>query len=104
MRATRRHFLAGAGACLAAPLLPGKVFAASPTGQKLHGLSAFGDLKYPPAFKHFDYVNADAPKGGNTLSLGGKAPTIRTSRPSTRSTVSWRAAMRRRAWRCVSIR
>ena len=64
MRATRRHFLAGAGACLAAPLLPGKVFAASPTGQKLHGLSAFGDLKYPPDFTHFDYVNADAPKGG----------------------------------------
>jgi microcin C transport system substrate-binding protein len=29
-----------------------------------HGLSLFGDLKYPPGFAHFDYVNADAPKGG----------------------------------------
>ena len=29
-----------------------------------HGFSAFGDLKYPPDFKHFDYVNPDAPKGG----------------------------------------
>ena len=29
-----------------------------------HGMSAFGDLKYPPDFKHFDYVNPDAPKGG----------------------------------------
>jgi len=29
-----------------------------------HGISAFGDLKYPPEFKHFDYVNPDAPKGG----------------------------------------
>src|SRR6516162_7027624 len=29
-----------------------------------HGLSAFGDLKYPPDFKHFDYVNTNAPKGG----------------------------------------
>ncbi|HSV26062.1 MAG TPA: ABC transporter substrate-binding protein, partial [Xanthobacteraceae bacterium] len=29
-----------------------------------HGISAFGDLKYPPNFKHFDYVNPDAPKGG----------------------------------------
>lgn len=29
-----------------------------------HGLSAFGDLKYPPDFPHFDYVNPDAPKGG----------------------------------------
>jgi microcin C transport system substrate-binding protein len=29
-----------------------------------HGISAFGDLKYPPDFQHFDYVNPDAPKGG----------------------------------------
>jgi microcin C transport system substrate-binding protein len=29
-----------------------------------HGLSLFGELKYPEGFKHFDYVNAQAPKGG----------------------------------------
>lgn len=29
-----------------------------------HGLSVFGDLKYGPDFKAFDYVRADAPKGG----------------------------------------
>jgi microcin C transport system substrate-binding protein len=29
-----------------------------------HGLSLFGELKYPADFKHFDYVNPDAPKGG----------------------------------------
>ena len=29
-----------------------------------HGVSAFGDLKYPPDFEHFDYVNPNAPKGG----------------------------------------
>ena len=29
-----------------------------------HGMSAFGDLKYPVDFAHFDYVNPDAPKGG----------------------------------------
>src|SRR6478735_7089588 len=29
-----------------------------------HGLSLFGQLKYPPGFKHFDYVNPRAPKGG----------------------------------------
>jgi microcin C transport system substrate-binding protein len=29
-----------------------------------HGLSLFGDVKYPADFKRFDYVNADAPKGG----------------------------------------
>ena len=29
-----------------------------------HGLSLFGDLKYPEGFKHFEYVNPNAPKGG----------------------------------------
>jgi microcin C transport system substrate-binding protein len=29
-----------------------------------HGLSLFGELKYAPGFKHFDYVNPKAPKGG----------------------------------------
>lgn len=24
----------------------------------------FGELKYGPDFKHFDYINPDAPKGG----------------------------------------
>ena len=29
-----------------------------------HGYAIWGELKYPPGFAHFDYVNADAPKGG----------------------------------------
>jgi microcin C transport system substrate-binding protein len=29
-----------------------------------HGLSLFGELKYPPNFQQFDYVNPQAPKGG----------------------------------------
>lgn len=29
-----------------------------------HGSSLFGELKYGPDFRHFDYVNTDAPKGG----------------------------------------
>jgi microcin C transport system substrate-binding protein len=29
-----------------------------------HGVSLFGDIKYPAEFKHFDYVNASAPTGG----------------------------------------
>jgi microcin C transport system substrate-binding protein len=33
-------------------------------GPERHGMSAFGDLKYPAGFKHFDYVNPNAPKGG----------------------------------------
>ncbi len=38
--------------------------------EKRHGLSAFGDLKYPPDFKHFEYVNPQAPKGGRITMIG----------------------------------
>ena len=31
---------------------------------KSHGYSFYGDLKYPADYEHFDYVNPDAPKGG----------------------------------------
>ena len=43
------------------------------TGQEAparHGMSAFGDLKYPPDFKHFDYVDPNAPKGGAFSHVG----------------------------------
>ena len=37
-----------------------------------HGLSLFGELKYPAGFRHFDYVNPSAPKGGSVrlMALG----------------------------------
>ncbi|MBT5648639.1 MAG: ABC transporter substrate-binding protein, partial [Rhodospirillaceae bacterium] len=35
-----------------------------------HGISVFGDLKYPAGFSHFGYVNPNAPKGG-TLKVPG---------------------------------
>ncbi|MBR0756157.1 ABC transporter substrate-binding protein [Bradyrhizobium jicamae] len=37
-----------------------------------HALSLFGDVKYPVDFKHFDYVNPNAPKGGvaRMISIG----------------------------------
>jgi microcin C transport system substrate-binding protein len=40
--------------------------APAPTHDKVwrHGTSEFGDLKYPPGFKQFDYVNTKAPRGG----------------------------------------
>ena len=61
---TRRGLLAGGAAALAAQVLPVRLFAAVPSDTPVHGLSAFGDLKYPAEFTHFGYVNADAPKGG----------------------------------------
>src|SRR5262245_44095682 len=35
-----------------------------------HGMSAFGDLQYPPHFPHFKYVNPNAPKGGVFSQIG----------------------------------
>ena len=32
--------------------------------ESMHGIAMHGDLKYPPDFSHFDYVNPEAPKGG----------------------------------------
>ncbi len=49
--------------------LSGSVWAA-------HGFAQYGDLQYPPGFKHFSYVNPNAPKGG-TLNLPN--PDRRTS-------------------------
>ena len=39
-------------------------------GRETHGISAFGDLKYPADFKQLDYVNPDAPKGGAFTLVG----------------------------------
>jgi microcin C transport system substrate-binding protein len=58
---TRRETLLLSAAALASSLA-WNVEAAQDVEQ--HGISAFGDLKYPPEFKHLDYVNPDAPKGG----------------------------------------
>ncbi|MDQ0468168.1 extracellular solute-binding protein [Labrys wisconsinensis] len=58
---TRRDVLAFGVAGAAAALLPAGV-----RGQEVesHGLSTFGDLKYPRDFQALDYVNPHAPKGG----------------------------------------
>lgn len=66
---SRREFLALGAATAAAPLFGRPAFAAVPTDAPLHGLSAFGDLKYGPDFQQFEYVNIDAPKGG-TFNFG----------------------------------
>lgn len=64
--------------------------------QPAHAVALFGEPKYPPGFAHFDYVNPDAPKGGqirlyqmggfdtlNPFSGVGRPPTARgaTARP-----------------------
>jgi microcin C transport system substrate-binding protein len=58
---TRRDTLVlGAGALASAFGLPAR----ANEWPERHGMSAFGDLKYPADFQHFDYVNPNAPKGG----------------------------------------
>lgn len=37
---------------------------AGPSAWAAHAYAQFGDIKYPPGFAHFAYVNPDAPKGG----------------------------------------
>ncbi|UGA42332.1 extracellular solute-binding protein [Bradyrhizobium quebecense] len=60
---SRRHALGlGIGALSAASLRAAP--AVADNGTEMHGMSVFGDLKYPADFRIFDYVNPKAPKGG----------------------------------------
>jgi microcin C transport system substrate-binding protein len=69
---SRRHVLGlGIGALGATRF---RTAVASETDPEVHGMSVFGDLKYPADFHHFDYVNLAAPKGGTFSSL----PAVRT--------------------------
>ncbi len=69
---SRRRILAlAAGAAASGTLLPALSHQAlSNDERETHGMSAFGDLKYPADFKHFDYVNPKAPKGGAFSQIG----------------------------------
>jgi microcin C transport system substrate-binding protein len=57
--------LGSAAAASAASIIPG-----SAQDADRHGMSAFGDLQYPPDFPHFKYVNPKAPKGGVFSQIG----------------------------------
>jgi microcin C transport system substrate-binding protein len=70
MKLTRRSLIQSTAAAIAAPAFGtlGAAAIASPAVAQAknwkHGLSLFGDLKYPEGFKNFDYVNPAAPQGG----------------------------------------
>jgi microcin C transport system substrate-binding protein len=71
MKLSRRSVLRASAAALAAPALDtlglsplATPAAAQQAGEWRHALSLFGEVKYPAGFKQFDYVNAQAPKGG----------------------------------------
>jgi microcin C transport system substrate-binding protein len=51
-------------------IVSGALLKAEQNTVKTHGFNFFGELKYPPDFKHLDYVNPNAPKGGE-ISIWG---------------------------------
>ena len=71
-RVSRRRLLALSAGALTAPALlrgPG-ADAVAAEGAETHGISAFGDLKYSADFRHFGYVDPNAPKGGAFSQIG----------------------------------
>ncbi|MCK9907870.1 extracellular solute-binding protein [Microbacteriaceae bacterium K1510] len=60
---TRRGVLVLSASALAAAKMPASAVAQDLSADR-HGMSAFGDLKYPADFPYFSYVNPNAPKGG----------------------------------------
>ncbi len=69
MRLSRRSIIRTGLLAAASPALGrfGLPLAAPAVAQEQdwrHALSLFGDLKYPPGFKHFEYASPSAPKGG----------------------------------------
>src|SRR6266487_2336685 len=64
---TRRETLLLGAAALASTIARP---ALAQEGPERHGMSAFGDLKYSADFKHFEYVNPNAPKGGLFSQVG----------------------------------
>lgn len=75
MDITRRdlgRWTVGAGAALTLGGISGKS-AANAEIIRAHGVSAFGDLKYPADFTKFDYAMPGAPKGGLFSSRGTAA-------------------------------
>jgi microcin C transport system substrate-binding protein len=64
---TRRKVLVLSAGAITAGAVAGArpdVAAAADDDNAVHGLSGFGDLKYPRDFRHFEYVDPNAPKGG----------------------------------------
>jgi microcin C transport system substrate-binding protein len=51
------------GLCVTMAMAAGAAGAADP--KPVHGLAMHGAPKYPASFTHFEYVNPDAPKGGD---------------------------------------
>jgi microcin C transport system substrate-binding protein len=68
----RRAFLTSALVALGAGRLPLPAWIGPALAEEKvwrHGVSLFGDVKYPEGFAHFDYVNPAAPKAGTVREI-----------------------------------
>jgi microcin C transport system substrate-binding protein len=98
-RPVRPAVLAFGWLLIAAALTLATVARASDEGITVsHGISTFGDLKYPDDFAHFDYVNPDAPKGGefSTWAFGSfdsLSPYILPGRPAVGASIFFDSLM-----------
>jgi microcin C transport system substrate-binding protein len=66
-RPTRRDVLVISAGALASGLCATR---AAADEIETHGISSFGDLKYPADFRQLEYVNVNAPKGGIFSQIG----------------------------------
>ncbi len=57
------------------PLLATVLLLAAAPARAAHAYAQFGDVKYPPGFAHFDYVDPKAPKGGEIRMVPPTRPT-----------------------------
>jgi microcin C transport system substrate-binding protein len=72
VRVSRRVLIGGALAMpfvTSAPRRFAGVSAQAADATWRHGLSLYGEVKYPPGFAHFGYVNPHAPKGGHARQI-----------------------------------
>ena len=79
MKLTRRAILQSSAVALVAPglrvagtdLLVPQANAQTSAGEAgwHHALSLFGEIRYPAGFKHFEYANPNAPKGGRVRQI-----------------------------------
>jgi microcin C transport system substrate-binding protein len=70
---SRRLFLRASASALTLAACTRHLISQAEAGEQewRHGVSLFGEVKYPASFKHFEYVNPNAPKGGTVRQIAG---------------------------------
>ncbi len=95
-----RQWILGSALLVAGGFLAGAAFADSHKGVTVtHGFNEYDELKYPADFAHLDYVNPDAPQGGEfSMSWSGTFDSLNpyatlTGTPAVLSNVMYESLM-----------